>query len=191
MKISCSGCPEPIGKAANWRKRKKYRKLKKKIIPQGSVSNLIHSLPWRQQHGECRVGPSLLLLWAQLPQTGARGCLVLILETWRHVGFVVATCPEPLLFLGAGVAQVTGWCPCLWPGCCKSSTSSAQVQLCSGGVFCSVWIARWQHNKVGLGSGLEFLKPFYIKTLLSKGHFFGVLHVAMPHCQGLHFSLYT
>lgn len=31
MKISYSGCPEPIGKAANWRKRKKYRKLKKKL----------------------------------------------------------------------------------------------------------------------------------------------------------------
>lgn len=47
-----------------------------------------------------------------------------------------------------GAARVVSQ-PKLWP-------SSALLW----GVFCPFWIARWQHNKVGLGSGLEFLKPY-------------------------------
>lgn len=49
------------------------------------------------------------------------------------------------------------------PGCVlaagKAIQSSVQESPCSEGVFCPFWTVMWQHNKMGLGSGLELLKP--------------------------------
>lgn len=140
MKISYSGCAEPIVKAANWRKRKIEKKFKKLHLREVYQISSFTAFPGGSSMENAGLDPASSCSEHSCLRQGPGGTLPCS-EDLKAGGVCGGHCWDatsvPWCWRWHRSLVLLGWCPCLCPGCWESNP-----KLCPNVIFvlgvCSV-----------------------------------------------------